>query len=297
MWSDDSPSSNPATVDFLEGSALPWTASRRETLCLLVPHQISPIEGKTLHEDNPLDIPRCSVLCSCQKGYRGLFERQARPTTGGRQSAMKWIDLRGVPTTCLLTVIYDAIGEVRSDSDRYLGVIIPRGSGPAATSPDCTAEGDLVVFREPPARSRRVWYPSLDLDPSLLQRAAAIIQPNEIFPIVEFPPIEILGSETSLTRQMDVLEGLHVRTERVVHLNPRVPDSTFGILAKSFRSLPKGGTHPRVAILTPGGKAPTVASSLLAGALNDATVVEPEGTLFPSERSDIWGFAVVRRRT
>ncbi len=295
MWLDDSPS--PATVDFLEGSTLPWTASRREMLCLLVPHQISPIERKELHEDNSLDIPRCSLPCSCQKTYRGLFERQARPTTGGSLSAMNWIDLRGVPTTCLLTVIYDAIGEVRSHSDRYLGVVIPRRSGQAAASPESTAEGSLVVFRELPARSRRVWYPSLDLDPSLLQRAAATIQPNEIFPVVEFPPIDILGSETSLTRQMDVLEGLHVRTERVVHLNPRVPDSTFGILARSFRSLPKGGTHPRIAILTPGGKGPTVAGSLLAGALNDTTVVEPEGTLFPSERNATWGFAVVRRRT
>ena len=297
MWPRGSFSLASLFVEFVEGDGVPWEVSDRDSLYSFVPHQTDPLAGISPPDSRPLGIHyRRDIPCACQREYIGPFALSPGRASGREPFGMNWMDPRGIPTECLVKLTNDALSLAQSHPDHHFGIVIPRRSSYGAGIHETSAATDFLTYPEPIPAGRRVWYASLDLEPVLLRHAVALVQPKEIFPTVEFPPIESLGPETSLTLHMDVLEEMRVRTERVMHLNPRMPSATYAALTRSFQSLLKTGPDPRIAILTPGGRGPTVTASLLAGAVNRAAFVSPQATPFPAEKNGTWGFAVVRRR-
>jgi hypothetical protein len=125
-----------------------------------------------------------------------------------------------------------------------------------------------------------------------------MIDPVEVFPIIEFPENQSLEPDetTPFSAHIQLLEDLRVRTEKIIYLNPRRPESTYRILGDSFSSLQRSGSISKIPLASLGGTGPTLAAIVLASIVNSTAITEPGEILFPSTIDDsVWGYAIARR--
>ncbi len=288
------------TAEFIGCSNIPWIQSKEtDFLFQFVPHQASPIhqrKEKPTFVNGECQLRNSPCICT-QNAISGSSEYQkSLDLIHKNPVSVNWLDPRGLPIICLGMILNTSIKVVQTNLNTSLGLLIPKyfeGCG------EEILEADRRIGEDQTENSflENIWYPALTASPSFLSEAANIIDPTEIFPIVEYASDDSLGIDqlSVLLDHIDLLDKQRVRTEKILYINENRPDHVFSTLAKSFNSFKIGESIQRVPVLTPGGNGPTAISMMLAGIIANGLIVTPKNSIFPIEKNPIWGVCIIRR--
>src|SRR2546427_5741941 len=266
------------------------------TRLVLEPHQGSGLTFPSWANE-PL-TGRVLARCSCLAGR----QQRRLPHVGdviahGTDSTIYWLDPLGLPATCLASDVLKWV-DATNDSPSASLVLPVRPLG------ELVGHRDVLLWRVDASREfdskevsakSFVWYPALTRRSQLLRRAVRKIDPVGIFPLVSFPRSPAERPEDSLLEHRAMLHGRRVRTERLIYAPHHQPDMVLGLLLRSMRSLPRGGSAPREPIVTPEPPSLVYMAELLAAVAAGAALALPMGES-PFSATGIAGFAALIRR-
>jgi len=287
-------------IDFVEGEYCPWSATKDDFVSWITPHHTAPLEGVFPRSSFPSSTKNLSLQCPCGSGSHspnGVDTTCSHLKNELNFSAIEWLDPRGLPLACFERILKNALGDIRWKRIANVGVLIPRI--PREDYPRLIAGtgSNSDIARDFSGR-KPVWYPCLSNEASVLRDLGELINPIEVFPIVELPLDGLLkpDSELSAWSHLDLLEGMRVRTEKTIYLDPQRPELTYRTMANSFSSLQASGPTPKIPVVTPGGSIPTLLALAIAAVVNGSMIIPCDDPLLriPVTKDDIWGFAIVR---
>lgn len=276
---------------FIAGERIPFKHGKNDIQVCLSPHQFS-LERSEEQKFNRIGCGIKSGLCVCDQhassAYHEIFK------AAGVGGSLTWFDPSNVPEGCIASLVRSWLAATSLSDNIGFGFMIPRGSADEMKDGlefwEATPNGSVV--RQDASQLTSVWYVSLSVQNSVLDRIAKSLRPIETFPLIEFPGAII---EESWASRSEVLTEYKVRNEDLIYLDSSHPEAAYMLLSKSLGVIPRGGAFPKTPVITPDGTSKSYMIATLSGAIHDAVFASPPNRVPFPHASGIEGYVMLRR--
>lgn len=288
-------------VNFVKGTQVPFYGATSDLLLRITPHQSASLLGHAKGTERHVGV-RCkqiNVNCVCVRKRLQSTATDVYGVMSAARNSLLWLDPTQIPAECLASLFAHWLRNVQSTSNTGLGIVIPSSDKTVLDENSLrawTLTSSGYLQREIREIDLPVWYPSLTRKCRFLEEIVKVIEPFDVFPIVEFPQIIDYDTEKEIFLHHQLLDQYRTRTRNFIYLNDGSPEEALRTLHETFQVVPRSGKMPRSLVITPGGRSMSYLVILLAGVLAEGTFITSEIEIPYSESQGTWGFAIFKKR-
>jgi hypothetical protein len=284
-------------MDYFKWPMPKFKRSDFERILSFKPHHVRSLaridsEYKSL---NPKNVQIMEINCSCLDDE---IAKVINEVSSLAYPTLLWLDPQLLMTECIAAVVNTWKDNSSATNKVALAITIPEGStlqSKTGLFEPWKIRGSKHIYCDINDLNEPVWYPSLARDPGSLNDAAAILNPYDVFPLVEFSEFSIEWGEKMVTNHYSMLEQYRTRTRNFIYVDVSHPDRAFQQFYGTLKAIRLNGAAVFQPVLTPGGDASVFLATVIAGVLAEAYFLAPREEIPINSPKEAKGVMILRK--
>lgn len=292
MKSGNIPEKLSIEVEYVACSLPPFNDASCEKKVLFNPHQTPGFNGKSQYKPINFQCDTISINCVCLSKFNIIDELMKKYKLSNN---ILWLDPKGIPLECLASILYNWYNNAYPHANLALGIIVPHGETQLLNEeyriwkPDVSGSIFVDTLLDP------IWYPSLARDRGLLLKNSYILNPYDVYPLIDFSTFITQMGERNLTDHSMFLEQSRTRTRHFVYFDVEHPKQAFNQFYNTLKIIPSSALSILQPVLTPGGSPIEFIVTLLAGVFSRVHFFTPQKEIPMSINEETTGIIMVRK--
>ena len=258
------------------------------------PHQTPTVSNPDFKYD-PLVFRGDLIECVCPCHSSGLNVFDDLIIKRNLSNTILWIDPRFIPTECLASMIFSWDNTLHPERNISIGIVVTQLKAEASQNNHYLWKPGLNGAKRKKSPKNVIWYPSLQLDKTVLLKASQLIDPYDVYPVLDFSDSIMQPGDSDLTNHNYLLEATRTRTRHFIMFNPSHPERNFRDFYGTLSSTPRAGYISMNPVITPGGASINYLISTIAAVLSDSYLMTPLNEIPMNLYDDPQGIVLLRK--